>query len=71
VILFVIKELITKCSTFIFKKLEVVASASLQVRVCIVPTKMSKGFMGPRVLDRTCSIGNLTRSSYSRNPSLR
>jgi len=54
VILFVIKELTTKCSTFVFTKLKVVASVSLWARVCVVLAGISEGLVGPRAIERTC-----------------
>ena len=41
---------------------------SLQARI-VGNVAPSKGLIGLRVLERTCSIGDLVRSSYSRNPS--
>ena len=40
--------------------------------VCIIVlARTSEGLTGLRVLERTCSVGDLAGSSYSENPSLR
>ena len=41
------------------------------VGIGIVLAGTSEVFAGPRVLEKTCSVGDLAESSYNENPSLR
>ena len=48
-----------------------VRSWQASVLACVVLAGTNEGLAGPRVLERTCSIGDLVVWSYSENPSLR